>query len=168
MIRIAGVAILAALSSGCTLLTATPPDIAVADVRLLGLGVLEQALSVSLCVTNPNDSELAFRRVTIGIDVAGAPLAESASDTAVRLPPRSSVLVPFSVVATLRNAGPQLLGIIGSGGVEYRLHGTVQIDGSLASTVPFSRAGRLDLLATGGDLLADATMPAPNGCRSPS
>jgi len=102
---------LALLTSGCTLLTATPPTVAVQQVELRGVGLLEQALGVTLCVTNPNDAELDFRRVTVAVDVSAVPLAEGASDTAVRLPPRSSTLVPFTVVTTARNLGPQLLGM---------------------------------------------------------
>ena len=117
----------ALLGTGCTLLTATPPQVEVQRVELRDGSLLDQVLAVSLCVTNPNDAELAFRRVAVAVDVSGTPLADSASDSAVRLPPRSSVLVPFTVVATTRNLGPQLLGVLRTGGVDYRMHGTVQL-----------------------------------------
>ena len=147
-------ALLAALTAGCALATATPPEVEVAAVELRGLGLLDQALGVTLCVSNPNDTELAFRRVTVALEVAGSPLAESASETRVRLPPRSSVLVPFAVATTVRNIGPQLLDIVSTGGVEYRVRGRVQLDGALPVTLPFSRGGRLDLLAAGARLLS--------------
>ena len=63
-------------------------------------------LAVSLCVTNPDDAELAFRQVVKAVDVSGAPLANSASYYDVCLPPRSSVLVPVTVATTARNLGP--------------------------------------------------------------
>ena len=162
------VAVLAAalLGAGCTLLTATPPQVEVQRVELRGGGLLDQVLAVSLCVTNPNDAELAFRRVAVAVDVSGAPLADSASDSDVRLPPRSSVLAPFTVVVTARNLGPQLLGVLRTGGVDYRMHGTVQLTGALAITLPFSRSGRLDLLTAGGDLLADAAAPTATRCEA--
>ncbi len=94
---------LALLITGCALATATPPKVEVAAVELRGLGLLDQTLGVTLCVTNLNNTELDFRRVTVELEVAGAPLAESASETPVRLPPRSSVLVPFTVATTLRS-----------------------------------------------------------------
>lgn len=141
--------VLAVLVAGCALATATPPTVEVADVELRGLGLLDQTLGVTLCVSNPNNTELSFRRVTVALEVAGAPLADSASDALVRLPPRSSVLVPFRVVTTVRNLGPQVLDVLRSGGVDYRLRGGVQLDGALAITLPFSRGGRLDLLAAG-------------------
>ena len=147
-------ALLAALAAGCALATATPPEVEVAAVELRGLGLLDQALGVTLCVSNPNDAELSFRRVTVALEVAGAPLAESASETPVRLPPRSSVLVPFTVATTVRNIGPQLLDVVSTGGVDYRVRGRVQLDGALPITLPFSRGGRLDLLAAGARLLS--------------
>ncbi len=134
-----------------------------AAVELRGVGLLDQTLGATLCVTNPNSSELAFRRIQVTVGAAGSPLAEGASEVPVRLPPRSSTLVPFTVVSTMRNLGPQLLDVLGTGSVEYRLHGSVTLD-TLGITVPFSRSGRLGLLAAGRELLADATAPARLRC----
>ena len=146
--------LLAALTAGCALATAAPPEVEVAAVELRGLGLLDQALGVTLCVSNPNNAELSFRRVTVALEVAGEPLAESTSEVPVRLPPRSSVLVPFTVATTVRNIGPQLLDIVSTGGVDYRVRGRVQLGGALPITLPFSRGGRLDLLAAGAQLLS--------------
>ena len=157
----------ALLGTGCTLLTANPPQVEVQQVELRGGGLLDQALAVSLCVTNPNDAELAFRRVAVAVDVSGAPLANSASDYDVRLPPRSSTLVPFAVTTTVRNLGPQLLGIVQTGAVEYRMHGTVQLDGAVALILPFSRSGRLDV-ATAAGLLADTGASTGTRCGTAS
>lgn len=145
---------LALLASGCALMTARPPEVEVAAVEFRGLGLLDQTLGVTLCVYNPNDTELAFRRVTVALEVAGAPLAESASEAPVRLPAQSSVLVRFTMTMTLRSLGPQVLDVLRSGGVKYRLRGRVQLDDALAMTLPFSRSGRLDLLAAGVRLLS--------------
>ncbi len=145
---------LALLAAGCALATATPPEVEVAGVELRGLGVPDQALGVTLCVSNPNATELSFRRVSAALEVAGAPLAESESEAPVRLPPHSSVLVPFAATTTVRSLGPQLWDVLRSGGVEYRLRGSVQLDGALGISLPFSRTGRLDLLAAGARLLS--------------
>jgi len=153
--------------SGCTLLTATPPRVEVTGVELRGIGLLDQQLAVTLCVTNPNAAELEFRRVAVTVDAAGALLAEGASDSAVRLPPQSSVMVPFTVVTTVRNLGPQVLAVVRTGAVDYRLHGTISLAGALALTVPFSRSGRLDLLTAGQDLLADTTARTGTPCAPP-
>ena len=153
---------LAALCAGCTLLTATPPEVEVAAVELRGAALLEQSLGVTLCVTNPNPDALAFRRIRVALDAAGSPLLEGVSEVPVVLPPRSSTLVPFTVVSTVRNLGPQLLSVVRSGALDYRLRGSVTLD-SPGITVPFSRSGRLDLLQA-GQQLADAAQPGTLRC----
>ncbi len=146
----------ALLCIGCALATPPPPQQAeVAAVRLRGLGLLDQTLGVTLCVTNPNNSELPFRRIQVAVDAAGSPLAEGASEPPVRLPPRSSILMPFTVVSTMRNLVPQLFGVLSSGAVDYRLHGSITLE-THGVTVPFSRRGRFGLLAAGQEFLADA------------
>lgn len=153
------VAVLASALAGCALAPATPPTVEVQAVELRGAGLLDQALGVTLCVTNPNDAALDFRQVRLAIDVAGVPLGESVSETAVRVPPHASTLVPFAATVTERNLGPQLLSVLQTGGVEYRLRGSVQLAGALPIGVPFSRSGRLDLLVAAGSLLADGAVP---------
>ena len=145
---------LALLAAGCALATAAPPEVEVAGVELRGLDLLDQALGVTLCVSNPNTTELSFRKVTEALEVANAALAEGASEAPVRLPPRASVLVPFTVGTTVRNLGPQLWDVARSGGVEYRLRGSVQFDNMVGISLPFSRTGRLDLFAAGTRLLS--------------
>ncbi len=158
MSRSVAAALITVLCTSCALVTATPPQVEVASVQVRGAGLLDQALAVTLCVTNPNTSQLSFRRIVVDVDAEGSPLAEGVSDTPVRLPPGSSVLVPFTVVSTVRNLGPQLLRAISTGTVDYRLHGSITLD-TLGITVLFSRSGRLDLLSAGLGMLADAAAP---------
>ncbi len=163
MSRFAGAA-LVLLVGGCALATATSPHIGVASVELRSAGLLDQSLDVTLCIYNPNADELAFRRIDVGLDVAGSSLADSVSETAVRLPARQSVLVPFAVATTTRNLIPQLAGILDRGAVPYRLHGSVQLAGSLGLTIPFSRSGLLGPATAGQALLTDLAEPVGNGC----
>jgi len=55
-------------------------------------------------------------------------LADGFSEAPVRLPPRSSTLVRFTVVSTVRNLVPQLFGVLSTGAVEYRLHGSITLE----------------------------------------
>ena len=161
----------ALLCAGCGLATATPPQVEVADVQLRGIGLLNQTLGVTLCVTNPNSSELAFQQIRVAVDAAGSPLAEGTSEAPVRLPPQSSTLVPFTVLSTVRHLGPQLLNVLSTGAVEYQVHGSITLD-TLSITLPFSRSGRFGLLAAGQGLLTagqevltDAVAPATLRCK---
>ena len=153
---------------GCALATDTPPSVDVMAVRLVGIALTgQQQLAVTLCVTNRNSNEIAFQRVTADLDVSGAPLAAGSSDLALRLPPQASTVVPFTVVTTVNNLGLQLLGILRTGRVDYRVHGTVTFRGALGITLPYSRSGRLDPLAGGLDLASAATDPMPSRCSAP-
>ena len=160
-------AVLSVGISGCALMNDTPPSVDVTDIRLIGLGLTEQRLAMTLCVTNPNINQIAFRRVTADLDVSGAPLATGASDLSVVLPPRSSTAVPFTVVTTVRNIGPQLLGVFRTGSVDSRVHGTVTFQGALGLTLPYSRSGGLDPLAGGLDLANAAGDSMPSRCSAP-
>ena len=151
--------------AGCsTLLTAVPPQVEIRDVSLRAAGFLDQALAVQLCVTNPNAAALDFRAVKVGLELEGSPFAEGTSEAAVLLPPRSSTLVPFQVATTERNLAPQLLGVLRSGNVRYRLHGTVTLAGALALELPFSKSGRLDLLSGSAGALTYAASPETTRC----
>ena len=94
---------LATLVAGCTLVTQSPPQVDVANVALTGIGLFNQRLLVTLCVTNPNRSPLAFERVTFKIAVADAPLADGVTQSAVAVPALASVLVPVAVETTIRD-----------------------------------------------------------------
>ena len=162
-----GAALLALSITSCALASATPPQVDVMDVHLVGLGLTEQQLAVTLCVTNPNKISLDFKRVTADLDVSGAPLATGQSDVAIQLPPLSSTAVPFTVVTTVQNLGPQLLGILNTGRVEYRVHGTVTLTGALGITLPYSRSGQLDPVMDGLRLAngaADPSAGTPSRC----
>ena len=74
--------------TGCALLAQSPPQVDVANVALTGIGLFNQSLSVTLCVTNPNRAPIAFDRVTFRIAVADAPLADGVTESAVAIRPQ--------------------------------------------------------------------------------
>ena len=155
---------LAAALSGCALARDTPPSVAVMDVRLTSAGLTEQQLAATLCVTNPNPNEIAFRRVAVVLDMSGEPLASGSSDLPVRLPPMSSTRVPFTVATTVGNLGPQILGVLRTGRVDYRVHGTVSLAGAWGITLPFSRSGYFDPVLGGLELVSAAGDSGASRC----
>jgi LEA14-like dessication related protein len=150
-----GSSLFASALAGCAFLTQIPPQVAVADVALTGIGLFNQSLSVTLCVTNPNRAPIVFDRVTFRIAVAGAPLADGVTESAVAIPALASVLVPIAVETTIRNLAGQLMSTLETGSIVYRLSGVVQVAG-LPFGVPFSREGRLALIQA-GEQYADIT-----------
>lgn len=128
--------------AGCSLPAAPTAD--VMDVQLTGIGLTEQRLAVTLCVTNPNPDALLFRQVTVNLNLADAPLATGVSDAPIQLAPLSSTRVPLTVMTTVRNLGGQLIEVFRARGVGYRVYGSVGLDGALGIRIPYSRSGRLD------------------------
>ena len=98
--------------------------------------------------------------------MSGAPLATGTSILPVRLPAASSTVVPLSVLTTTRNLGPQLLEMLRTGSVTYRLHGLVALEGALGITVPYSRSGHLDPVAGSLSLASAASDVTSSRCAS--
>ncbi|MGI4765787.1 MAG: LEA type 2 family protein, partial [Janthinobacterium lividum] len=106
------------------------------------IDLMEQRSAVTLCVSNPNPDALVVRRVTVNLDVAGAPLASGSSAAPIRLAPSSSTRVPLTVVTTARNTDGRLVDASRARNVDYRVHGSVALDGAFGLGVPYSRSGR--------------------------
>ncbi len=134
-----------------------------------GTGVLptdaelaEQRSAVMLCVTNPNRDALVFRQVTVNLDVAGSPVASGSSAVPIRLAPSSSTRVPFMVVTTGRNRDGEVMDAAKARPVDYRVRGSVALDGALGLGVPYSRSGHFDESDAG--LAASGADAAPSRC----
>ena len=162
---IASLAATSLVIGGCAFSGETPPTVTVADVRLTGLGLLDEAALLTLCVTNPNSSALSFSKVHFTLDVADARLADGVNEVPVRLPPKQSTLVPFVVATTVRNVGSQLASTLGTGRAVYRISGAVAFS-AFPIPIPFSKDGSLSLLNAGLTLAAAGEFPAPTACAS--
>ena len=149
---------------GCAIITSTPPTVGVLNVQLTALGITEQRIATTLCVTNPNPNTLSFKHVSVALDISGQPFGMGATDLPVVLPPQSSVAVPFTVVTTVQNLGPQFLGTLQNGSIGYRVHGAVTLQGSLGLVLPFSGSGQINPLTSGIALVASAIDPAVTPC----
>ena len=153
--------------AGCSLVTQSPPQVDVASVALTEVGLFNQSFLVTLCVTNPNSTPMAFEKVTFRIAMADAPFAAGVTESAVAIPALASVLVPIAAETTIRNLPGQLLSTLETGSFVYRLSGVVHL-ASLPFGVPFSRAGQLSLLQAGEAYADAAASPAATRCQSAS
>lgn len=148
---------------GCA--TVQPPKVDVLQARLSAIGILDQRLEVQLCVSNPNDRELAFSKVTANVAIGGERLASVVSATPVTLPPLASVALPFTVSTTTRNLGDQLGSIFGSGAVRYTVSGVVVLRDFSLIGIPYSVAGQVTPQMVAGRLIGMAGEPdVPGPC----
>lgn len=148
----------------CAMLSATSPTIAVADIRLTGIGLLEQSVLLTLCVTNPNHTELDFERVHFVLNVSGSAIARGTSEIPTRLPPTASTMVPIAITTTDRNLRSQILSTLQTGSIAFSLDGRVTL-ACVPFPISFNKAGDLSLLSAGLQLAAVDQSPAATPCQ---
>ena len=137
---------------GCA--TVQPPKVDVLQAQISTIGM-----------SNPNNRELAFSKVTANVAIAGEHLASAVNDTPVTLPPLSSVTLPFTVSTTTRNLGDQLGSIFNSGAVRYTVSGVVVLRDFSLIGIPYSVAGQVTPQMIAGRLIGMAGEPdAPSSC----
>lgn len=144
--------VLCLVVSDCSLPVTPTAD--VMGVLPTGLDLTEQRSAVTLCVSNPNPDALVVRQVTVNLDVAGTPLASGSSAAPIRLAPSSSMRVPLTVVRTVRNTDGQMVDASKERPVDYRVRGSVALDGEHGLGVPYRRSGRF--YAADASSMADA------------
>lgn len=143
--RIGGLAIVAALLAGC----AAPlqkPEISLAGVDLIGIGLVEQRLLLKLKISNPNDVDLPIKALSFDLDLDGQPFAKGASEQPVTVARQSEALLGVKVVSRLGDVLKPLRAARKNGKLGYRVHGNVEFERSEGSTsVAFDRSGEVPL-----------------------
>ena len=153
-----------AVLDGCAS-TVVPPTVTVLQGRLVGAGLLDQQLQIMLCISNPNDREIALSHVGFQIQLEDDVLARGRSETPLLLPPHGSIPVPFAVDTTLRNLGSPLEAIVTRGAVDYVVSGSVVLRDFSLIGIPYSIRGHVTAAMVAGDLLEmQASAPAPSAC----
>jgi len=125
------------------------PEIALAGVDLVGLGLVEQRFVLTLRVRNPNDVELPISALNFNLELNGRQFAKGASEKPVIVPRQGEAELEVATVSRLaavlkplseaRKDGRERIG--------YRLYGTVELE--RAGRFPFERSGELPLAFLG-------------------
>lgn len=136
----------ALLFSGCgTMGVSKPPQWSLADVGLESVGLLEQRLSLSLRVQNPNASDIEVRGLTCTLDINGERFAQGVRSQPVTIPSYSDALIKVSAnVGTgsiLRQLQTMALG--GRESIDYHLLGQAEVSG--LGQVPIDQVGDIPL-----------------------
>jgi LEA14-like dessication related protein len=137
-------ALLAVLLVGCAA-RLQKPEISLAGVNLVGLGLVEQRLLLRLRVVNPNDVELPIKALDFELELNGRPFAKGASGSALVVAQHSEGLLEVDVRSRLGDVLRELREARSGGQLAYRIHGRVELAGT--GTVPFERSGQLPLAA---------------------
>ena len=139
--------IVVALLAGC----AAPlqkPDVSVAGVELVGIGLVEQRLLLKLNVSNPNDVDLPVKALSFDLELDGQPFANGAAEQPVTIARHAEAQLAVKVVTRLGDVIKQLKAARQNGKLGYRIHGRVELESSAGPTrVAFDRSGEVSLSA---------------------
>ena len=137
--------IVVALLAGC----AAPlqkPEVSVAGVELVGIGLVEQRLLLKLSVSNPNNIDLPIKALRFDLDLDGQPFAKGASEQPVTIARHAESQLDVKVVSRLGDVLKQLKAARQNGKLAYRVHGQVEFERSAGSSaIAFDRSGELSL-----------------------
>jgi LEA14-like dessication related protein len=136
--------------SGCALFVSSP-RVAIADVRVLGVGLTGGTAEVLLEVENPNRFVLEVREFRYRLELSDPSmpdrwdtLAEGVSDRVMRLEARSTTTVPIEVPFRYQALGIAVRAVLQGNGIPYRVEGAVQASGAgVRRNLPFRATGTL-------------------------
>jgi len=135
------------LAAGCAALgEAEPPHVGVSDIRLLGGGLLEQRMELTLRIGNPNNFDLPLDGLAFDLDVNERPFARGATNEATVVPRLGEVTIPVQATTSLLNMMGQVLSLGAREDLSYRLVGRAYLRGPGGRALPFEQSGRLRLL----------------------
>jgi LEA14-like dessication related protein len=143
-------AVVAVTSASCALFVRSP-EVVIADVRVVGLGLTGGTAEILLEVDNPNRFGLEVREFRYLLEVSDPAvpdrwdtLAVGVSADTVRLESRASTLVPLRIPFRYSAVGTALRAWTNGGEVPYRLEGAVRARGAgIQRDLPFRSTGSL-------------------------
>ena len=135
--------------SGCAGLggLSPKPEVSVAGLSLVQMGLFEQRFTLKLRIQNPNDVELRINGLSFEIELNGQSFITGLSDRGVTIPRFGEALLDVNATSTLGSALKQLRELQKGGRerIDYRIFGRLNASGM--GTMPFERRGDLQLPA---------------------
>ena len=143
--RLAWLASLLFLVSGCSTLKFEAPKLDVVSMKVQSADIFSQRLLVRMRVQNPNARELPIKSISYTIEVNDAEFAQGLSDTPFVVPSMGEAEFDVQVTTNLANALTQLLGRRSTETLDYRLRGEVALSSGFLRHVPFDERGSVKL-----------------------
>ena len=123
----------------------TPPQISIASFDWDGISLTEVTGSLKLDVTNPNEFNLTVKSLDYDLSLDGHEVASGENQRSLWLSAGHEAQVTIPVSFSPSSAGTALLGMLGSGQLDYSMAGNLEVDTPFgAITMPYERTGRAD------------------------
>ena len=135
--------------SACSSLRPKAPEVSLESIRFVEVGLVDQKFTLLLRVQNPNSQDYVVTGLSYEAEVGGKSFVKGVSNQRVVLAAFAESLIEVPANARLAHLFNGLLGgldalIVGKTDgreLEYRIHGTVQIEG--LGALPFDRKGKV-------------------------
>ncbi len=143
--------------AGCAGVTLERPlQIHLVDVVPQDMTLLEQRMRILVRIRNPNNQPVAIGGLRFSLSLNKVRLLEALSNKKVEIPRLGEAVTSVSATTTTLTLIRQVLEIDPDKPINYRIEGTVFLEGVFGSQIPFKNEGRINLpklLNTGGESL---------------
>jgi LEA14-like dessication related protein len=145
--RLAAVLLSATLLGGCATLLPKleAPRLTLLAVTINAVSPTQQQLRLRMHAENPNARAIAVRGIDITLEISGERVAQGATAGAFSLPAQGATDFELGVTADLNEVLRLMTAALGHHSVDYRLYGSVHLQGGLLPTLPFDQRGRVQL-----------------------
>jgi LEA14-like dessication related protein len=145
--RRAAAALGIALLCGCATLVPKleAPRLTLLAVTVAAVGPAQQQLRLRLHAENPNTRAIAVQSIEFTLEISGERVAQGATAAAFSVPAQGATDFDVEATTDLNEALRLVASALGHHSVDYRLYGTVHLQGGLFSTLPFDQHGRVRL-----------------------
>ena len=144
------------------------PEISLAGLDLLELGLFEQRFAMRLRIQNPNEVDLPINGLSFDVELNGQHFAKGLSDKPVTIPRMGEAVLEVTATSNLGSVLKQLRELQKGGGeggqegrqnrVDYRMSGRLSLEG--IGSIPFERKGDVQMPAF--PLLFDLPRKSPS------
>ena len=123
------------------------PRISLSQIEVEHATVFETVMAVTLRIFNTNEVPLTLKGADVNLEVNGKDFARGVSQIEMTLPAYDTALVPMTLYSSMIDMVQGILKAKGRKTLEYRIHGSVRIEGGflVPSSLPFSSEGELSL-----------------------
>jgi LEA14-like dessication related protein len=140
--------LLLALLAGCAGLSRplAEPELTLAGVRLLDVGVTYQRFGLVFDVRNPNSVSLPVKGVNYTVELSGAQFASGETSQSFSVPAHGAARFEIDVSTDLASSARHALAVLHSRNqLDYALAGSLEVNLPFARDIPFAREGVVSL-----------------------